>query len=142
VRVNDDVSQVKDRLDIVEVIGDYVRLRRAGANFIGLCPFHDEKTPSFNVSPSRQTYCFGCGRGGDVFSFVMEKESLGFREALEVLAQRAGVALSAKTGPVRTRRSLFDVMEMACSIYRSFLRAPEGTAARAYLERRNLPPHA
>lgn len=141
--VNDDVSQVKDRLDIVEVIGDYVRLRRAGANFIGLCPFHDEKTPSFNVSPSRQTYhCFGCGRGGDVFSFVMEKESLGFREALEVLAQRAGVALFAKTGPVRTRRSLFDVMEMACSIYRSLLRAPEGTAARAYLERRNLPPHA
>lgn len=139
--MSDDVRQVKDRLDIVEVIGDHVRLRRAGANFLGLCPFHDEKTPSFNVSPSRQTYhCFGCGRGGDVFSFVMEKESLGFREALEVLAQRAGVTLSAKVRGAENKRNLFDVMEMACSHYRSLLRAPEGAAARAYLERRNMPP--
>lgn len=139
--MSDDVRQVKDRLDIVEVIGDHVRLRRAGANFIGLCPFHDEKTPSFNVSPSRQTYhCFGCGRGGDVFSFVMEKESLSFREALEALAQRAGVTLS-KIGRSRPdARSLYDVMEMACTNYRSLLRAPEGAAARAYLERRHMPP--
>ena len=139
--MSDDVRQVKERLDIVEVIGDHVRLRKAGANFVGLCPFHDEKTPSFNVSPSRQTYhCFGCGRGGDVFSFIMEKESLGFREALEVLAQKAGVTLSVSGRGGGKRRALTDVMEMACSHYRSLLRAPEGAAVRAYLERRKMPP--
>lgn len=139
----DDVRTIKDRLDIVEVIGDHVRLRKAGANFIGLCPFHDEKTPSFTVSPSRQTYhCFGCGRGGDVFSFVMEKESLDFREALEVLARRAGVTLSAFRGGAKKDRGLADIMELACSHYKALLRQPGGEAPRAYLERRNLPREA
>ena len=136
----DDVRTIKDRLDIVEVIGDHVRLRKAGANFIGLCPFHDEKTPSFTVSPSRQTYhCFGCGRGGDVFSFVMERESLDFREALEVLAQRAGITLSAFGRAVKKEKNLADIMELACSHYKNLLRQPVGEAPRAYLERRNLP---
>nr|HPK07379.1 CHC2 zinc finger domain-containing protein [Aminivibrio sp.] len=138
---SDDVRRIKERLDIVEVIGDHVRLKKAGANFIGLCPFHEEKTPSFTVSPSRQTFhCFGCGQGGDIFTFVMEKESLGFREALEVLAARAGVTLSASRGGEKRDRSLSDIMEMACSHYRNLLRGPEGEAARAYLGRRNLLP--
>jgi DNA primase len=141
VQQSDDVRRIKERLDIVEVIGDHVRLKKAGANFIGLCPFHEEKTPSFTVSPSRQTFhCFGCGQGGDIFTFIMEKESLGFREALEVLAARAGVTLAASRGGERKERNLSDVMEMACSHYRTFLRGPEGEAARAYLERRNLSP--
>ncbi|MDK2959496.1 MAG: primase [Synergistaceae bacterium] len=138
---SDDVRRIKERLDIVEVIGDHVRLKKAGANFIGLCPFHEEKTPSFSVSPSRQTFhCFGCGQGGDIFTFVMEKEGLGFREALEILASRAGVTLSAAGRGEKRGRNLTDIMEMACSHYRDLLRGPEGEAARAYLARRNLPP--
>lgn len=140
---SDDVRRIKERLDIVEVIGDHVRLKKAGVNFIGLCPFHEEKTPSFNVSPSRQTFhCFGCGQGGDVFTFVMQKESLSFREALDVLAQRAGVSLSTGIQREHRERSLFDVMETACSLYRSLLEGAEGEAARAYLSRRNLPQKA
>ncbi|PKL02878.1 MAG: DNA primase [Synergistetes bacterium HGW-Synergistetes-2] len=136
---SDDVRRVKDRLDIVEVIGDYVRLKKAGNNFLGLCPFHDEKTPSFNVSPSRQTFhCFGCGQGGDVFSFIMEKENLSFREALEILAERAGVQLSSEGARTVRERSLFDIMERACSHFRSLLEKPEGEHAAAYLARRNL----
>lgn len=137
---SDDVRRVKDRLDIVEVIGDYVRLKKAGNNFLGLCPFHDEKTPSFNVSPSRQTFhCFGCGQGGDVFSFIMEKENLSFREALETLAERAGVQLSSEGARTLRERSLFDITERACSHFRSLLEKPEGEHAAAYLARRNLP---
>ena len=136
---SDDVRRVKDRLDIVEVIGDYVRLKKAGNNFLGLCPFHDEKTPSFNVSPSRQTFhCFGCGQGGDVFSFIMEKENLSFREALETLAERAGVQLSSEGARAVRERSLFDIAERACSHFRSLLEKPEGEHAAAYLSRRNL----
>ncbi len=136
---SDDVRRVKDRLDIVEVIGDYVRLKKAGNNFLGLCPFHDEKTPSFNVSPSRQTFhCFGCGQGGDVFSFIMEKENLSFREALETLAERAGVQLSSEGARTVRERSLFDIMERACSHFRSLLEKAEGEHAGAYLARRNL----
>ncbi|HCR37949.1 MAG TPA: DNA primase, partial [Synergistaceae bacterium] len=78
----DAVRNIKDRIDIVEFIGETVRLRRAGRSFKGLCPFHSEKTPSFHVSSERQTYhCFGCGRGGDIFSFVMDKEGMTFPEA-------------------------------------------------------------
>lgn len=140
---SDDVRRVKDRLDIVEVIGDYVRLKKAGNNFLGLCPFHDEKTPSFNVSPSRQTFhCFGCGQGGDVFSFIMEKENLSFREALETLAERAGVQLSSEGARTLRERSLFDITERACSLFRSLLEKPEGEHAAAYLARRNLPREA
>ncbi len=91
---SDDVREVKSRLDIAEVIGDYVVLRKSGQTYWGKCPFHNEKTPSFSVSPERQTFhCFGCGKGGDVYTFIMEIENLDFREALERLAERAGVKL-------------------------------------------------
>lgn len=92
---SDDVREIKSRLDIVEIVSEYVKLKRNGRTFWGCCPFHNEKTPSFSVSPERQTYhCFGCGKGGDIFSFIMETEHLEFREALERLAERAGVTLS------------------------------------------------
>ena len=88
------IEEVRSRNDIVSVIGSYVSLKRAGANYQGLCPFHSEKTPSFSVSPSRQTYkCFGCGKGGNVFTFLMEYENMSFPEALEALAERAGMTL-------------------------------------------------
>ena len=91
------VDDIKGRLDIVDVISAYVPLKKAGRNFKGLCPFHAEKTPSFVVFPDNQSWhCFGsCGIGGDFFSFIMKKEKLDFGEALQVLAQRAGVELTA-----------------------------------------------
>jgi DNA primase len=106
----DHVRRIKERLDIVEVIGDYVPLKKVGRSFKGLCPFHGEKTPSFTVSPERQTYhCFGCGRGGDIFSFVMETEGISFSQALELLASRAGVSLE----PVRKGASGGDVRSVS-----------------------------
>ena len=136
---NDDVRRVKERLDILEVIGDRVRLHRAGRGYLGLCPFHDEKTPSFHVSQERQNYhCFGCGRGGDVFTFVMETEGLDFRQALELLADRAGVVLTRSEPRRRASGNLYEVLELAGKFFSSLLTAPEGAAARAYLARRGL----
>ena len=90
----DAVSEVKVRTDIVDVIAGYVALQRGGREFKGLCPFHGEKTPSFTVSPERQAwYCFGCSEGGDVFAFVQKVENIDFRQALELLAERAGVEI-------------------------------------------------
>src|SRR6185437_15042303 len=87
-------EQIRAASDIVDVIGAYIPLKRAGANFVGLCPFHKEKTPSFNVSPQKQHFhCFGCGKGGDVFGFVMEYESIDFMEAVKRLADRAKIPL-------------------------------------------------
>ena len=140
-----DVARVKDRLDILEVVGDKVRLHKAGRGYVGLCPFHDEKTPSFHVSQERQNYhCFGCGRGGDAFTFVMETEGLDFRQALELLAERAGVELAPqenKSNQANKKRSsgeLREVMEIAGRAFCSLLTAPEGKAALAYLERRGI----
>ena len=94
----DDIERVRSTSDIVEVIGEYVPLKRAGKNYRALCPFHREKTPSFNVSPTRQIFkCFGCGKGGNVFSFVMVMEKVPFPESIEILAKRAGLTLT-RTG--------------------------------------------
>jgi len=137
--MSDDVREVKSRLDIADVIGDYVQLRRAGNSLWGLCPFHREKTPSFSVSRERQSFhCFGCNKGGDVIAFIMEQEGLSFREALELLAARAGVTLS-KTGggvgkkPSAERRA---ILEEACAFFIGSLRGAGGEAPRAYLARR------
>ncbi len=139
---NDDVKRIKDRLDILDIVGDKVRLHRAGRGHTGLCPFHDEKTPSFHVSQERQNYhCFGCGRGGDIFTFVMETEGLDFRQALELLAERAGIELTPLEGKQkRVSGNLHEVMEIAGKYFRAFLSAPEGEVARAYLARRNIAP--
>src|SRR5881296_2651281 len=87
-----EVDEVRAAADIVRILGDYVKLRKAGANWMGLCPFHGEKTPSFAVHPVKQIFhCFGCGKGGDVFSFVMEMEKCPFPEAVKVVAEKCGI---------------------------------------------------
>ena len=95
----DVVEEVRTRNDIVDVISGYVKLQKKGANYFGLCPFHNEKSPSFSVSPQKQMYyCFGCGAGGNAITFIMEYENYTFPEALKVLADRAGVHLPEKNG--------------------------------------------
>ena len=93
--INDNVlDEIRDRADIVDLIGEYVDLKRSGSNYMGLCPFHSEKTPSFSVSPSKSIFkCFGCGVGGDVITFVMKRENLSFPEAVEFLADKYNVRL-------------------------------------------------
>ncbi len=136
----DVIGEIKKRLDIVDLIGDYVQLRKVGRNYRALCPFHTEKTPSFYVSPERQTYhCFGCGKGGDAFTFLMEIEGVSFPQALERLAKRAGVTLSKSARP-KAEGDLSEVMELALKFYRDALHSPSGEVARSYLKHRELPP--
>ena len=91
-------AEVKNKLSVVEIVGETVSLKKAGTTYKGLCPFHGEKTPSFVVTPQRETWhCFGCGLGGDIFSFVMQRDSATFPEALRTLAQQAGVEIDERT---------------------------------------------
>jgi DNA primase len=146
-----DFSNFKDTLkqqaDIIRVIGDYVKLKKAGAqNFSGLCPFHSEKTPSFSVHATRQFYhCFGCGASGDVFSFVQKVENITFPEAVRMVAQKLGVPLPKATystpgeaKEARLRGQLLDVHERAVAFFQECLRRPEGANARQYLAGRGL----
>jgi DNA primase len=116
-------AEVKGRLNIVDVVGETVPLKKAGTTFKGLCPFHGEKTPSFVVTPARQTYhCFGCGKGGDVFNFVMERDGLSFPDALKVLAGKAGVEIDERTAREDARRAqLRDTLETAIAFYHTVL---------------------
>ena len=92
-------DRVKQQADIVRVVGEYVRLKKSGQNFTGLCPFHSEKTPSFAVHPVKQIYhCFGCGAGGDVFKFVMEMDKCDFPEAVRTVAEKCGIAMPQRAG--------------------------------------------
>jgi DNA primase len=138
---DDRVKQVKQANDIVDVVGGYLALRPAGGTFKGLCPFHDDSRPSFDVDPRRQRYrCWSCGKFGDVLSFVQEFEKVGFREALELLARRAGIALepTAETkGPGRAH--LLDVMRWAAKqFHECLLDDPGADPARRYLGERGL----
>ena len=91
-------AEVKNKLSVVDVIGETVQLKKSGASYKGLCPFHGEKTPSFYVTPNRESWkCFGCGLGGDVFSFVMQRDSVSFPEALKTLAAKAGVEIDERS---------------------------------------------
>ena len=137
---NDDAYEVKSKLNIVDIVSEYVPLRQNGASYWGRCPFHNEKTPSFSVSSERQTFhCFGCGKGGDVFTFVMEMEHLEFREALERLAERAGVKLQRNSSySGRKTSELRDIQIQARDFFTGCLRESGAEPARAYLRRRNL----
>ncbi len=134
-------DEIKSKLDIVEVIREYVPLKAAGLNFRSNCPFHREKTPSFMVSPEKQIWhCFGCGKGGDIFSFVMEIEGLSFVEALRLLAKKAGVVLKRADPALTSKRNvLLDIVELAAKYYHKvLLDSPAAAAAREYLKQRAL----
>lgn len=138
------IEEIRSRLDIVEVVSSYLPLKRSGNNHLGLCPFHGEKTPSFNVNASRQIYhCFGCGVGGNVFSFVMQMEGLTFPEAVRRLGERVGIevaeeALSPQEQQRRQDRELYArINEAACDYYhRLLLEDPDGAPGRRYLKGR------
>lgn len=139
------VEEVRAAADIIRIVGDYVQLRRAGANMMGLCPFHQEKTPSFAVHPAKQIFhCFGCGAGGDVFKFIMLVENLSFPEALERLADKVGVRLvttghNGADSKSQERTALYKIHEAAAKFYAAQLTGTsEGRAARAYLLDRGL----
>src|SRR5437868_31343 len=120
-----DIDEIKTRLNIVDIIGKRVTLKKAGRHFKALCPFHGEKTPSFVVSPDRQIFhCFGCGKGGTVFDFVMEYEHVDFAEALEELAHLAGVTLTrhpAATPEAKLKERLLEVNHLASEYYHYLL---------------------
>ena len=138
---------VKTSVDIIRVVGEYVRLKRqSGSRYIGLCPFHQEKTPSFNVNGQYQSYhCFGCGVHGDVFKFVMEMDRLTFPEAVRSVAEKNGIPIPKRTSPdsdpqARMRAQIFELHERAAEFYRQSLEGAEGNAARQYLKRRGVTP--
>jgi len=145
--MSDFAQNVKQQADIVRIIGEYVRLKKAGAqNFSGLCPFHSEKTPSFSVHAGRQFFhCFGCGQSGDVFTFVQKIENVSFPEAVRTVAQKCGIALPKRefhspeeAAEHRQRAKLIDLHEAAAQWFEEQLRSGEGAAARAYLAQRGL----
>ena len=142
---DDLVEEIRQRNDIVDVISGYVKLQRKGSSYFGLCPFHNEKSPSFSVSPGKQMYyCFGCGKGGNVFTFLMDYENYSFPEALKSLAERAGVALPEEEYSAEAKRqqdlksSLLAIQKQAAKFYYYQLRTEGGKQGLAYLKDRGL----
>ena len=139
------MEEVRSRNDIVDVISTYVNLKRGGSNYVGLCPFHNEKTASFSVSPSKQMYyCFGCGAGGNVFTFLMQYENFTFSEAMQTLADRVGIELpqqemtSAQKREADKRARLLEINKEAAKYFYSLLRSPRGEKAYQYFKKREL----
>ena len=130
------------RSDIVDVVSSYVTLQRKGSNLFGLCPFHNEKTGSFSVSPDKQIYhCFGCKKGGGVINFIMEEENLTVPEAVRFLAKRAGMEVLEDESDRelhRRRQRLLDLNRDAARYYYQVLQGPEGRAVQEYLDRRQI----
>ena len=141
----DVIEEVRSRNDIVSVISEYVKLQRKGSSYFGLCPFHNEKSPSFSVSPDKQMYyCFGCGAGGNVFTFIQEYENYSFPEAMKFLAERAGITLPEKEYSQEERRAqdlrtrILNVNKMTAKYYYYQLRTENGRQAMEYLKNRCL----
>lgn len=137
------VEQLKASIDIVNVVGEYVRLKKIGSRYTGLCPFHSEKTPSFSVNPQHQFFkCFGCGEGGDVIGFVMKHEGIGFFEALKTLAERHGIAMPKRSAYAdeesKARAAVFRAHELAEAEFRKQLAGDAGREAREYIASRGV----
>lgn len=135
------IDEIKEKLDIVQLISEYIQLKKVGANYRALCPFHSEKTPSFYVSPSRQLFkCFGCGKSGNIFDFTMEIEGVEFKEALQILAKKAGVELKKESIEKRTEKQrLSEICELATAFFETQLdKTQKGKEAKEYLISRNI----
>jgi len=137
------LDEVLARTDLVELIARHVQLKKSGANFMGLCPFHHEKSPSFSISPDKQLYyCFGCGKGGGAFQFLMEHDGYSFPEAVEYLADKAGLSVPEDSGPVpqeeAKKKQALDLLDRAASAFSGALHSDQGKAAREYFQRRGL----
>ena len=138
------IAEIKNSVNIVEVIGEVVSLTKAGRNFLGLCPFHGEKTPSFNVVEDKQFYhCFGCGRSGDVFKFIEEYQQVNFADAVRILAERLGIQMAtpvqSSVQPRLPHQNLYDMHEKAARFYHAILMTTKmGEEARNYLYKRGL----
>jgi len=142
---DDWIEEVRGRSDIVDVVSEYVALKPSGKGFFGLCPFHAEKTPSFHVNPEKQLYhCFGCGVGGNVFTFIMAMEKLDFVEAAKYLAERTGMTLPQTTDAVEfadskdRRDRLYQINREAAKYYHRMLFSPKGGQALSYLKSRGV----
>ena len=135
------LEEIKNKLNVVDVVGGYIKLTKTGANYRGVCPFHSEKKPSFFVSPARQIWkCFGCGKGGDIFGFIKDVEGVEFGDALRILAEKAGVTLKRENKELRTQRQrLYEICELACCFFEKQLEASIiGKKAKEYLLNRGI----
>ena len=136
-------TQVRAATDIVQLIGRTVALKRSGSGYLGLCPFHQEKSPSFHVNPAKQFfYCYGCKAGGDVFSFVEKRDRIEFADALRLLGEQAGIEPPRSPGAREKKgekQLLLDMQSAACAFFEKLLAHPQhGAAARAYVESRHI----
>jgi len=134
------IEEIRRKIDLIEIVSQYVQLKRQGVNMVGLCPFHSERTPSFYVSPRRQLWhCFGCGAGGNVFHFLMKIENISFWQALQDLAKKAGVKLPSMAAYEKREDNFYDINELACNFFEKCLwETSEGEEARSYLENRGV----
>ena len=138
------IDDIKNSNDIVDIISQYVVLKRSGRNFFGVCPFHKEKTPSFSVSPDKQIFhCFGCGAGGNVIHFISKIENINFRESLEMLAERAGITLPVIDSGVDSKRQalkekVYEINKEAAMFYHENLYKQEAKLAQEYVKNRKL----
>ena len=145
VRYSDElIDEIRNKNDIVDVISQYVVLKRSGRNFFGLCPFHKEKSPSFSVSPDKQIFhCFGCGVGGNVFHFVSKIENLSFRETMEMLAEKSGIELPTLEGEgdtklLQLKAKVYEINQIAANFYHENLYKPSAKPAQEYVKKRKL----